>query len=69
MPKNALSAACFKDVRDNMAQALYKEQEEAEGMENVEEAFMGTFFKKLLRMCELLEEIEAAAGGEARPLV
>ena len=27
-------------------------------MENVEEAFMGTFFKKLLRMYELLEEIE-----------
>jgi len=62
--KKSTERSLFKDVRDNMAQALYKEQEEAEGMENVEEAFMGTFFKKLLRMYELLEEIEEAAGGK-----
>ena len=47
-----------------MAQALHKEQEEAEGMENVDEAFMGSFFKKLLRMYELLEENSEGASGE-----
>lgn len=53
----------LRGVKDNIAQALYKEQEEAEGMENVEEAFMGNFFKKLLRMYVLLEELEQRNGG------
>ena len=54
----------IKGVKENMAQALHKEQEEAEGMENVDEAFMGSFFKKLLRMYELLEENSEGASGE-----
>ena len=61
--KDRTERSLLKSVKENMAQALYREQEEAEGMENVEEVFMGTFFKKLLRMYELLEEIEEAAGG------
>ena len=61
--KDRTERILLKSVKENMAQALYREQEEAEGMENVEEVFMGTFFKKLLRMYELLEEIEEAAGG------
>ena len=55
----------LRGVKDNMAQALYKEHEESEGMENVEEAFMGNFFKKLLHMYANLEAIEQQDGGDS----
>ena len=55
----------LRGVKDNMAQALYKEQEESEGMENVDEAFMGNFFKKLLHMYAMLEAIEQQDGGDS----
>ena len=55
----------IRGVKENMAQALYKEQEEAEGLENVDEAFMGNFFKKLLRMYGILAVIEERDGGKA----
>jgi hypothetical protein len=55
----------LRGVKDNMAQALYKEQEESEGIENVEETFMGNFFKKLLRMYTMLEAIEQQGGGDS----
>ena len=54
----------LRGVKDNMAQALYREQEASEGIENVEEAFMGNFFKKLLRMYTMLEAIEQQDGGD-----
>ncbi len=55
----------LRGVKDNMAQALYKEQEESEGIENVGEAFMGNFFKKLLHMYTMLEAIEQQGGGDS----
>ena len=54
----------LRGVKDNMAQALYREQEASEGIENVEEAFMGNFFKKLLSMYTMLEAIEQQDGGD-----
>ena len=53
-----------KNVKENMALALYKEQDRVEGLENVDEAFMGTFFKNLLLMYELLEEAEERNDGD-----
>jgi hypothetical protein len=61
--KDNTEGSLLKGVKDNMAQALHKEREEAEGLGNVEEAFMGIFFKKLLRMYVMLEEIEKRDGG------
>lgn len=54
----------LRGVKDNMAKALYREQEASEGIENIEEAFMGNFFKKLLRMYTMLEAIEQQDGGD-----
>jgi len=53
-----------KNVKENMALALYKEQDRVEGFENIDEAFMGTFYKNLLLMYELLEETEERNGGD-----
>ena len=53
----------LKGVKSNLAQALYMEQQEVDGLKNMDEAFMGNFFKKLLRMYEMLEEIEQRDGG------
>ena len=53
----------LKGVKSNLAQALYMEQQEVDGLKNMDEAFVGNFFKKLLRMYEMLEEIEQRDGG------
>ena len=62
--KDNTEETLIRGVKDNMAQALYKEQEESEGMINVDEAFMGAFFKKLLQMYAGLEAIDKKEGGD-----
>ena len=61
--KDNTEKSLLKGVRSNLAQALYMEQQEVDGLKNMDEAFMGNFFKKLLRMYEMLEEIEQRDGG------
>ena len=62
--KENTESSLIKGVKENMAHALYKEQQVTEGLVNVDEAFMGKFFKQLLRMYEMLAEIEEAEGGK-----
>ena len=46
--KGNTEAILRKGVRENMALALFKKQEETEGVEHIEEEFMGNFYKKIL---------------------
>jgi hypothetical protein len=55
--KENTEATLLKGIKENLALALYKKKEELEGLENVEPQFMGTFFKKILAMFQMLEEM------------
>lgn len=65
--KENTETTLLKGIKENLAFALYKEQEEAEGIENVEEQFMGTFFKKILNMYQILEEMALKEKRDPEP--
>lgn len=58
-----------KGVKENMALALFKKQEETEGVEHIEEEFMGNFYKKILAMYQLLETRAAEQGKDTKRLI
>ena len=65
--KENTETTLLKGIKENLAFALYKKQEELEGLENVEEQFMGTFFKKILVMFQLLEEMAIKEKRDPEP--
>ncbi len=62
--KKNTEAKLLKGVKENLSLALYIKQDEVEGLENVEEAFMGDFFKKLLLMYHTLEGMAIGDGKD-----
>jgi len=65
--KENTETTLLKGIKENLALALYKKQEEAEGIENVEEQFMGIFFKKILVMFQMLEEMALKEKQDPQP--
>ncbi len=65
--KENTEATLIKGIKENIALALYKKQEEVEGIENVEDEFMGTFFKKILTMLQMLEELAIKEHRDPEP--
>tara|TARA_Y100001978_G_scaffold71676_1_gene64417 strand:- start:3382 stop:4635 length:1254 start_codon:yes stop_codon:yes gene_type:complete len=58
-----------KGVEENMALALFKKQEETEGVQNIEESFMGGFYDKILDMYHLLEKRAVNQGKDTKRLM
>ena len=58
-----------KGVKENMALALFKKQEETEGVEHIEEEFMGGFYEKILAMYHLLEKRAVDQGKDTKRLM
>ncbi|MGB1719700.1 MAG: hypothetical protein ACPHO6_16140, partial [Candidatus Latescibacterota bacterium] len=69
MEKENTEAILRKGVRENMALALFKKQEETEGVEHIEEEFMGNFYKKILAMYRLLEKRAEEQGKDTKSLI
>ena len=67
--KENTEAILRKGVRENMALALFKKQEETEGVEHIEEEFMGNFYKKILAMYSLLEKRAEEQGKDTKGLM
>lgn len=53
--------------RGNLALGLYKEKQEQEGLENIDEAFMASFFKELLAMNKILGLLARESGEDEEP--
>lgn len=51
-----------KECKGNLAIALFKEREAKEGLENIDEVFMTSFFKELLTMYQRLSQLAEKAG-------
>ncbi len=58
-----------KGVKENMALALFKKQEETEGIQHIEESFMGGFYEKILDMYHLLEKRAVDQGKDTKFLM
>lgn len=65
--KENTETTLLKGIKENLAFALYKKQEELEGLDNIEEQFMGTFFKKILVMFQMLEEMAIKEKRDPEP--
>ena len=53
--------------RGNLALGLYKEQQEQEGLDNIDEEFMASFFKELLAMHQILGRLARESGEDEEP--
>ena len=58
-----------KGVKENMALALFKKQQETESVEHIEEDFMGGFYEKILAMYHLLEKRAVGQGKDTKHLM
>jgi len=55
------------ECRGNLALGLYKEKQEKEGLKNIDEEFMASFFKELLAMNQILSRLAREAGEKVEP--
>ena len=67
--KNNTEFMLQKGVKENMALALFKKQEDTESVEHIEEDFMGSFYEKILAMYHLLEKRAVDQGKDAKRLM